>query len=58
MTQIYYKILLNEVEQTGTLDLEDTHLSAVNDAIQSQFPGAGLSHYHIIGDGCLCGEGQ
>jgi hypothetical protein len=58
MTNIYYRITQNDSEQTGTINVTATDLISVLTELRKDFPNATIEHYHIIGDGCLCGEGQ
>jgi hypothetical protein len=55
MTNIYYKILLNGVEQQGTIDVTATDLISVHTELQKDFPGASILHFHVPGE-CDCGE--
>lgn len=56
MNTIYYKILFNDSEQTGTINMSATDLISVYTELQNDFPGASILHYHIVGEGCGCGE--
>lgn len=58
MAQIFYRLDRGEEIQTGFLEVEDTGLFYVHNALYALFPDWHMNHYHIVGEACTCGEGQ